>query len=130
MNFKTVHRQNPELRHTSVYMLGWGVATYDALYLAAITGSYQDDRRRRQLQPGRINDTRLDAIIDQLKTEPDVTKRNALIRRARAHQGGELLRDAASPDPSVGDEEGSKPPCTARMTAREARFAKVSGGGS
>jgi len=31
---------------------------------------------------GRISDTRLDAIIDQLKTEPDVTKRNALIRRA------------------------------------------------
>ena len=67
---------------TSVYMLGWGVATYDALYSLQSLVRTKTTGADGNFNLGRINDTRLDAIIDQLKTEPDVTKRNALIRRA------------------------------------------------
>ena len=36
---------------TSAYMLGWGVANFDASYTLHLAGAHQDHRRGRQLQP-------------------------------------------------------------------------------
>ena len=63
------------------------MATYDALYSLHSLVRTKTTGADSNFNLGRINDTRLDAIIDQLKTEPDVTKRNALIRRASSAPG-------------------------------------------
>lgn len=61
------------------FLYGWGVPTYDALYsLQALV------RTRTTGADGngnywKISDPRLDTLIDDIKTELDVTKRNALI---------------------------------------------------
>ncbi|MBP6901833.1 MAG: ABC transporter substrate-binding protein [Burkholderiaceae bacterium] len=67
---------------TSAYLLGWGVATYDAQY------SLQSLVRTRTSGPdgnfnfGRASDATVDKLVDSMKTETDVAKRNALIREA------------------------------------------------
>ena len=48
---------------TSVYMLGWGVATYDALYSLQSLVRTKTTGADGNFNLGRINDTRLDAII-------------------------------------------------------------------
>ena len=115
---------------TSVYMLGWGVATYDALYSLQSLVRTKTTGADGNFNLGRINDTRLDAIIDQLKTEPDVTKRNALIRRALERTKEEAyyvtlhhqIRPwAMKKEVTTLHRSDDRP---------EARFAKVSGGGS
>lgn len=67
---------------TSMYLLSWGSPTFDALYtLAGIVytnggeGSGNGDSNY-----GRYSNPRIDKLIDRIKVEFDMTKRNAAIR--------------------------------------------------
>ncbi len=76
---------------TSAYLLGWGVATFDAQY------TLQSLIRTRTSGPdgnfnfGRISNAKLDALVDAMKTETDLSKRNAMIREALVLTRDEVL---------------------------------------
>jgi peptide/nickel transport system substrate-binding protein len=76
---------------TSVYLLGWGVATYDAQY------SLQSLVRTRSGGPdgnfnfSRISDPEVDRLTDAMKTETDEARRNAMIRDALVRTRDEVL---------------------------------------
>ena len=67
---------------TSAYMLGWGVATFDALYMLQALVRTKTTGADGSFNQGRISDPKLDAMIDAMKTEMDQKKRDALIRDA------------------------------------------------
>ena len=67
---------------TSAYMLGWGVATFDALYMLQSLARTKTTGADGSFNQGRISDPKLDAMIDAMKTEMDQKKRDALIREA------------------------------------------------
>jgi peptide/nickel transport system substrate-binding protein len=67
---------------TSAYMLGWGVATFDALYMLQSLVRTKTTGADGSFNQGRISDPKLDAMIDAMKTEMDQKKRDALIREA------------------------------------------------
>ena len=67
---------------TSVYMLGWGVATFDGLYTLQSLMRTKTTGADGSFNLGRISDAKLDAMIDTMKTETDVKKRDALMRDA------------------------------------------------
>jgi peptide/nickel transport system substrate-binding protein len=67
---------------TSVYMLGWGVATFDGLYTLQSLMRTKTTGADGSFNLGRISDPKLDAMIDTMKTETDVKKRDALMRDA------------------------------------------------
>ena len=53
-----------------------------------------------------ISDPEVDALVDAMKTETDVAKRNAMIREALLRISDEVLFDpAAPPDAALGDED-------------------------
>ncbi len=67
---------------TSLYMLGWGVPTFDSLYalqsLLHTVGQGGDGN----FNLGKYSNAKVDATIDALKTETDLKKRAALTREA------------------------------------------------
>jgi peptide/nickel transport system substrate-binding protein len=67
---------------TSAYMLGWGVATYDALYSLQSLVRTRTTGADGNFNFGRISDPKLDAIIDASKTETDVAKRDQMLKSA------------------------------------------------
>jgi peptide/nickel transport system substrate-binding protein len=67
---------------TSAYMLGWGVATFDALYMLQALARTRTTGADGSFNFSRISDTKLDQLIDTMKTEMDQKKRDALIREA------------------------------------------------
>jgi len=67
---------------TSAYLLGWGVATYDALYTLQSLVRTKTTGADGNFNLGRINDTKLDAIIDASKSEVDVAKRDTMLKEA------------------------------------------------
>jgi len=67
---------------SSAYLLGWGVATYDALYSLQSLARTKTTGADGNFNLGRFSDPKLDAIIDASKTETDVAKRDALLREA------------------------------------------------
>ena len=72
-------------RDTSAYMLGWGVATFDALYsLQSLIRTPPADGKGADgtYNLGVYSNPKMDALIDAIKTETDVAKRDALIRDA------------------------------------------------
>jgi peptide/nickel transport system substrate-binding protein len=76
---------------SSLYMLGWGVATYDAQY------TLQPLMRTRTSGPdgnfnySKISDPVIDRLTDAMKTETDAAKRNAMIREALIRVKDEAL---------------------------------------
>ncbi|CAM3628385.1 ABC transporter substrate-binding protein [Paracidovorax anthurii] len=74
----------PRVMNTEVsaYLFGWGVATFDALYTLDSLMHSKDGKGPGVYNAGRISDKELDAKIDQIKTEMDTAKRDALIRDA------------------------------------------------
>lgn len=66
----------------SAYMLGWGVATFDANYTLQSLMRTKTTGADGSFNLGRISDPKLDAMIDAAKTETDVKKRDALLRDA------------------------------------------------
>ena len=67
---------------TSAYMLGWGVATFDGLYTLQSLMRTKTTGADGSFNLGRISDAKLDAMIDTMKTETDVKKRDGLMRDA------------------------------------------------
>jgi len=67
---------------TSVYMLGWGVATFDALYMLQALARTRTSGADGSFNFSRVSDAKLDQLIDAIKTEMDANKRDALIRDA------------------------------------------------
>lgn len=75
----------------SIYMLGWGVPTFDALYslqsLVRSVGSGGDGN----YNVGRYSNPRMDAIVDRVKVETDIPVRNRLLT-----EGLQLSNDTVS----------------------------------
>ena len=71
---------------TSVYLLGWATATFDGLYtLQSLIRSPAADGKGADgnFNLGKYSNAKADALIDQVKTEIDDTKRNAAMREAQ-----------------------------------------------
>ncbi len=67
---------------TSFYLLGWTPDTYDALnVLNALIGT-RDPSGRGGFNYGSYSNSKIDALISQIQSEVDMTKRTALIREA------------------------------------------------
>ena len=75
----------------SIYMLGWGVPTFDALYslqsLTRTVGTGGDGN----YNVGRYSNARMDYIVDRVKTETDLPVRNRLLT-----EGLQLSNDTVS----------------------------------
>jgi peptide/nickel transport system substrate-binding protein len=67
---------------TSVYLLGWGVATFDALYMLQSLVRTKTTGPDGNFNQGRISDLKLDNTIDAMKIATDPKARDALIREA------------------------------------------------
>ena len=67
---------------TSAYMLGWGVATFDALYMLQALVRTKTTGADGSFNQGRISDPKLDQLIDAMKSEMDAKKRDGMIREA------------------------------------------------
>ena len=66
----------------SAYMLGWGVANFDASYTMISLLHTKTSGADGSFNLGRISDAKLDALIDAMKTETDVKKRDQMLRDA------------------------------------------------
>ncbi|MEX1074009.1 MAG: ABC transporter substrate-binding protein [Burkholderiales bacterium] len=64
------------------YMLGWGVATFDGLYTLQSLMRTKTTGADGSFNLGRISDAKLDSLVDAMKTETDVKKRDAMLREA------------------------------------------------
>ena len=64
------------------YMLGWGVANFDASYSLISLIHTKTTGADGSFNLGRISDSKLDALIDAAKIETDAKKRDALLREA------------------------------------------------
>jgi peptide/nickel transport system substrate-binding protein len=66
----------------SIYMLGWGVPTFDALYslqsLVRTVGAGGDGN----YNVGRYSNPQMDALVERIKKETDAKNRNELIEKA------------------------------------------------
>jgi peptide/nickel transport system substrate-binding protein len=66
----------------SIYMLGWGVPTFDALYslqsLVRSVGAGGDGN----YNVGRYSNPQMDALVERVKKETDIQTRNGLIEKA------------------------------------------------
>ena len=80
-NFAT-YSQKFQNFDTSIYLLGWGIATYDAQYFIQSIVRTRTSGADGNFNFSRISDPVIDRLSDAMKTEPDTAKRNALIREA------------------------------------------------
>ncbi len=76
---------------TSIYLLGWGVATYDAQYTLQSLVRTKTTGADGNFNFGRITDPTIDRLVDGMKTETDIGKRNAMIRDALVRTRDEVL---------------------------------------
>jgi peptide/nickel transport system substrate-binding protein len=65
---------------SSAYMLGWGVATYDALYTLQSLVKTKTGGAEGSFNLGRVSDPKLDNVIDSIKIATDPKARDALLR--------------------------------------------------
>ncbi len=89
-NFAT-YSQKFQNFDTSLYMLGWGVATYDAQYAIQSLVRTKTSGADGNFNFSRISDPVVDRLTDAMKTETDITKRNAMIREALLRIKDEVL---------------------------------------
>ena len=76
---------------SSLYMLGWGVATYDAQYMIQSLVRTRTSGADGNFNFSRISDPTVDRLTDAMKSEVDVAKRNAMIREALLRIKDEVL---------------------------------------
>lgn len=69
-------------RDTSVYLFGWGVPTFDALYTLQALIRTKGDGADGSFNYGDYSNPKVDALIDQIKVETDQAKRHAMIEEA------------------------------------------------
>ena len=75
---------------SSAYMLGWGVATFDALYTLQSLVRTKTSGADGSFNLGRISDSKLDNTIDAIKIATNPVARDALLK-----EGLEKTRDEA-----------------------------------
>ena len=76
---------------SSIYLLGWGVATYDAQYSLQSLIRTRSTGADGNFNFSKISDATVDRLTDAMKTETDVPKRNAMIREALIRTRDEML---------------------------------------
>ena len=76
---------------SSAYLLGWGVATFDAQYSLQSLVRTRTSGADGNFNFSRVSDAKVDQLVDAMKTETDVTKRNGLIRDALQRTRDEFL---------------------------------------
>ena len=76
---------------SSLYMLGWGVATYDAQYMLQSLVRTRTSGADGNFNFSKVSDPEVDRLTDAMKTEIDVAKRNAMIREALLRVKDEVL---------------------------------------
>ncbi len=76
---------------TSVYLLGWGVANYDAQYSLQSLVRTRTSGADGNFNFSRVSDATLDKLIDAMKSETDVAKRDTMIRDALVRVRDEAL---------------------------------------
>jgi peptide/nickel transport system substrate-binding protein len=76
---------------TSMYLLGWGVATYDTQYSVQSLARTRTSGADGNFNFSRLSDPQIDKLTDAMKGETDVAKRNALIREALLRVRDETL---------------------------------------
>ncbi len=76
---------------TSLYLLGWGVATMDAQYTLQSLVRTRTTGADGNFNFGRASDPEVDKLVDAMKSEVDVTKRNAMIKQALLRTRDEVL---------------------------------------
>lgn len=89
-NPMSIHSAKIQRFEVSAYMLGWGVATFDALYSLDSLMSTVDPKggAAGNFNSGRMSNPKVDALIQQIKTEMDTSKRDDLI-----HQALQIVKD-------------------------------------
>ena len=75
----------------SAYMLGWGVATYDAQYTLQSLVRTKTTGADGNFNFNKISDAKIDQLVDAMKSETDVAKRNAMIKEALVRTRDEHL---------------------------------------
>ncbi|MDO8420202.1 MAG: ABC transporter substrate-binding protein [Rubrivivax sp.] len=76
---------------SSLYMLGWGVATYDAQYMIQSLVRTRTSGADGNFNFSKVSDPVVDRLTDAMKTETDVAKRNAMIKEALLRIKDEVL---------------------------------------
>jgi peptide/nickel transport system substrate-binding protein len=76
---------------SSLYLLGWGVATYDAQYTLQPLMRTRTSGADGNFNYSKVSDPVIDRLTDAMKTETDVAKRNAMIREALIRVKDEAL---------------------------------------
>ena len=76
---------------SSLYLLGWGVATYDAQYAIQSLIRTRTTGADGNFNFSRISDPTVDRLTDAMKSEVDVAKRNAMIKEALLRIKDEVL---------------------------------------
>ncbi|RTL18143.1 MAG: ABC transporter substrate-binding protein [Burkholderiales bacterium] len=76
------HSQTFQRNESAFYMLGWSTPTYDAQLTLQALAHTRTAGADGNFNFGKLSDAKLDALIQQIKTEPDTAKRNAQIREA------------------------------------------------
>ena len=78
----TPYLQKIQNLDSSAYLLGWGVATFDALYMLQSLVRTKTTGADGNFNQGRISDVKLDNTIDAIKIATDPKARDALIKEA------------------------------------------------
>lgn len=76
---------------SSLYMLGWGVATYDAQYTIQSLVRTRTTGADGNFNFSKISDPVIDRLTDAMKSETDVAKRNGMIKEALQRIKDEVL---------------------------------------
>ena len=76
---------------SSLYMLGWGVATYDAQYMIQSLARTRTTGADGNFNFSRVSDPVVDRLTDAMKSETDIPKRNAMIKEAMVRIKDEVL---------------------------------------
>jgi peptide/nickel transport system substrate-binding protein len=76
---------------TSAYLLGWGVATYDAQYSLQSLVMTRTQGPDGSFNFSKINNAKVDALVEAMKTELDKNKRDAMIKEALTITRDEML---------------------------------------
>jgi len=76
---------------TSAYLLGWGVATYDGQYSLQSLVRTRTSGADGNFNFSKVSDAKIDQLVDAMKTETDVAKRNGMIRDALIRTRDEFL---------------------------------------
>jgi len=88
---RAVYFPKLEKLDTSLYMLGWGGASTDPIFILQPVQHGYSGKGDGDYNYGRYSNAKFDALVDQVKVELDVEKRHKLINEALMVQHDELL---------------------------------------